>query len=411
MNQRAFTLVELLVVISIIALLVGILLPAISRARDNAKISQSKSNIRNIYNAHIMYSNDHNDRPFTATPEVMSSGPDGSWCHLTAQQATTQWRARYWSGSTGTDSWTVLPGIWNCETGTGGHWFPFDFPCHIFPYCYPEGKTVSIWGYPRVGTFRFTNSRQIAEYMEDKCYHKAFWAPKDRVIIREISQCWDGDGTYCNTTLLGGSADLDIPLLLQPSTYGLSPPAMVNSACYRKPVENEDPKDAFTDPMDIMTGFKAPSMGQGKFTSQKSFLMEMHWLNNQTSGECGPNWSDSTVATYHVADGDNNEDSWSYDGCYPHYFNASFRSSPVTIMRDGSVTQISVEMAEKDDYVIANGNDSTNDVATYKGSWHRGVNGDFEWGFFLECHSDWSLWSGHTHTAGGVFDGIEILAH
>ena len=41
-----------MVVISIIALLVGILLPAISRARDNAKIGQSKSNIRNILCRH-----------------------------------------------------------------------------------------------------------------------------------------------------------------------------------------------------------------------------------------------------------------------------------------------------------------------------------------------------------------------
>ncbi|MDG2201829.1 MAG: type II secretion system protein, partial [Phycisphaerales bacterium] len=46
---RAFTLVELLVVISIIALLVGILLPAISRARDNAQVGQAKSNIRNVH--------------------------------------------------------------------------------------------------------------------------------------------------------------------------------------------------------------------------------------------------------------------------------------------------------------------------------------------------------------------------
>ena len=73
-RTRAFTLVELMVVISIIALLVGILLPAISRARDNAKIGQSKSNIRNVKAATDLYELDHNGMPWTSTPENLASG-------------------------------------------------------------------------------------------------------------------------------------------------------------------------------------------------------------------------------------------------------------------------------------------------------------------------------------------------
>ena len=88
---RGFTLVELMVVISIIALLVGILLPAISRARDNAKIGQSKSNIRNVKTATSLYENDNNGTPWTGVPQIMSSGPDGSWTGLNIQAAINQW--------------------------------------------------------------------------------------------------------------------------------------------------------------------------------------------------------------------------------------------------------------------------------------------------------------------------------
>lgn len=82
---RSFTLIEMLVVIAIIGILAGMLLPALSRAREEGRRTKCKSNISQIGKAILMYSDAfggffpyyHSDEPTDSLallyPEYMST--------------------------------------------------------------------------------------------------------------------------------------------------------------------------------------------------------------------------------------------------------------------------------------------------------------------------------------------------
>ena len=79
-RKRGFTLIELLVVIAIIAILAAILFPVFARARDRARITTCRSNLKQWGLAFGLYANDWDETlPLWARTDLDADGWQNAW--------------------------------------------------------------------------------------------------------------------------------------------------------------------------------------------------------------------------------------------------------------------------------------------------------------------------------------------
>jgi prepilin-type N-terminal cleavage/methylation domain-containing protein len=75
--KKPFTLIELLVVIAIIAILAGMLMPALAKARERGRRANCQSNLKQMGLSIVMFEQEQNEYPFAESTGIESVDGDG----------------------------------------------------------------------------------------------------------------------------------------------------------------------------------------------------------------------------------------------------------------------------------------------------------------------------------------------
>ena len=292
---KGFTIVELLVVISIIALLIGILLPAIGKARDKARTTTSLSNLRQLAVAHNAYAGDWEDSQLSLARYNISAYGD---MDVYNQEIG-------FTGNLTTGHPPLLAGWAN-----GGLWAYWpaipDYYWAVEPIGFPGQEGADGFGW-----FRLPNVAQFNQYVNGRWYDKIFYAPKDPNFTA-VEDCMDQPGDFapfpeaCNSPQTG-------PIW---TTYCLSPAALFSPDVF---AYNEQTQKYYTGPWDLPGGHRTPSMSSIRYPTLKTHMLEHPWLQN-VRRICNPAFQ-----------------SFGSDPCEPFYFNHGFESTPATLFYDGHV--------------------------------------------------------------------------
>ncbi len=324
-GRLGFTIVELLVVISIIGLLIAILLPAVAKARDNALVNLSRSNLRNLGVANAAYWGDFNDRQPTFTQDDWGSLPaPGSTAPVygrapAAACANAQQYSCQSQMVAGFDNNGGFWGFWvadspYCTFGCGGCTCA-NYACFYAPLCFPgDGAAAGF------GAFRLPTIRTFTTYLNGRWYDPINFAGKDRLAL-DVAEKYYGEPGEFNTD--GGDFTY--------SSYCWSPAAMWNfevlggadaPPCrpFRSPAGTASAPNA--------NAYKSPTSSQAKFASLKVLMHEHNWLQNPPPQLANPAFTGGRTQ-------------W--------FFNQGYNSNPVCLFFDLSISLKGVWQAMQSD--------------------------------------------------------------
>jgi prepilin-type N-terminal cleavage/methylation domain-containing protein len=299
-RARGFTLVELLVVIAIIGLLIGILLPALGKARDTALINQSSANLRNLVAANTSYWADFKDRQPTFTNDGWGSLPPACDDGCTPQAGCNNYANNYGCPTQMILGFSASGGIWGYWVNGPNCGFSVSTTCAqnacvYVPMCFSGADG----GF---GAFRIPNIKHFSSYMNGKYYEPAYFAPKD-ILNLEIAE-----------EFFGAPDEFNYNGTIAFSSYCWSPAAMWNQAVMGG-VKGCNP---FQSESQVPSAYRSPTASQAKYPSLKTLMGEHGWLQNPPAQLNNPNFT--------------NNEGW--------YFNHGYNSSPVFAFFDGSIRQI-----------------------------------------------------------------------
>ena len=304
-DRRAFTIVELLVVVSIVALLLAMLLPAVSRARDRALVTQSVSNLRSLATSNEAYAGDWGDRQYTAIPD--DAGLAGGDCaQYLAQIACPPQQF------IGRDTF----GIWGYFLGSSGRCASYHWPeaCFNWMVYVPIhfGTAANPGGGSGFGSFRIPGVMRFASYVNGRFYDPALYAPKDVVAINEVERYFQSPAQFTHDGI--HYAD---------SSYCWSPAAMWDPKVLGRN-QTSLTGHGYTNPGSLPGGYRSPSVSRCRYPSLKTRMIEHNWLQNTPDSPINPNFTGNTTA-------------W--------FFNHGYNSAPASLFFDGHVELVGCQRA------------------------------------------------------------------